>query len=524
MAMKQAGSDVQPIERSAVDPSPATAKSRHDSISAGVRNVGLVLAAAAFVKFAASVATIVRLSEANWGEALIHDHASRLLRGEHLYQPWGETFFSVATYTPLYYYLVAGLQAVFGPGFGPGRMISLLATIAIMALIARVVWLQTKDWRAGAFAAALFLVLGVPAHPVWPWSALYKEDMLSIALSFGAIVALAAPGRRYVVLAGVLAGLAFLTKQTTVIAGLTMFVWLLGKDYREAAVYAVSGLVVVVPVCLVLEMTTGNFLSNTLIVTTSPFRGELIFVLAPVLVWFLGGAVGASILYLYRQARTAPRALHNLMVYHWFVSSLLLLIALPKMGTDVNHFIPFAAPTAVLATLGLWQTMGTTRKGVLLLAGNLFVTSVFVVLSAGVALSPITADRRERGEFRDLVSRVREEPTMILTDPPDVAALAGRPILTEPWAMSVAYHEHIVHWNERPLLELICSGKIGLVVLGFPVDQAEQDLGGIPRWPPPAAQALREATVLERAQAGRYVYVYRPPMPGGICQSISGTS
>jgi hypothetical protein len=143
-----------------------------------------------------------------YGEAIIHDHAARLLRGEPLYQPLGRPPYSVAAYTPLYYGLAAGLQAVFGPGFAPGRLLSLLAGLSVVCLVASLAARRAGDRRAGWFAGLLFLALGLPGaypfsslpapypswltltYPYYPWMALYKEDVLGVALSVGAIAAL----------------------------------------------------------------------------------------------------------------------------------------------------------------------------------------------------------------------------------------------------------------------------------------------------------------------------------------------
>src|SRR5205823_2011668 len=138
--------------------------------------------------------------------------------------------------------------------------------------------------RAGLLAGLLFLGLGLGAgaappgallslllsgpavaseHPSPAWSALYKEDLLGIALSVGAVAILAQ--RRSigtVVLAGALAGLAILTKQTFVAASLAGAWWLWRLDRRLALIFAAVDLGLVLVTSLGFELATGAYLQN----------------------------------------------------------------------------------------------------------------------------------------------------------------------------------------------------------------------------------------------------------------------
>ena len=114
----------------------------------------------------------------------------RALEGEG--QPLDQAPFTVTIYTPLYYWAVAGLRAAAGPGFGPGRILSTVAVIAAAALVGTLTAQRLRRPGPGLFAALLFLGLGVSGIEPFPWSALYKEDLLGVALSLGAVTALTA--------------------------------------------------------------------------------------------------------------------------------------------------------------------------------------------------------------------------------------------------------------------------------------------------------------------------------------------
>lgn len=63
-------------------------------------------------KLAVGLAILFQPREVEYGEAVIHDKATRLLHGKPLYHPYDQPPYSVAIYTPLFYVLGAGLQAV----------------------------------------------------------------------------------------------------------------------------------------------------------------------------------------------------------------------------------------------------------------------------------------------------------------------------------------------------------------------------------------------------------------------------
>src|SRR5947209_6191171 len=95
-----------------------------------------VLLALAQVAWAAAVLTFP--AELNYGESIILDQTSRLLRGEPLYQSPATEPYTLAAYTPLYYVVVAALRGIgVGDGFFPGRVLSLASALGSAALIAR---------------------------------------------------------------------------------------------------------------------------------------------------------------------------------------------------------------------------------------------------------------------------------------------------------------------------------------------------------------------------------------------------
>jgi hypothetical protein len=91
----------------------------------------------------------------------------------------------------------------------------------------------------------------------------------------------------------------------------------------------------------------------------------------------------------------------------------------------------------------------------------------------------------------------------------------------EPYIFSILGTEG--RWDATPLVRQICKGDVTLLVLGYPLEQSDgRQFDGYTFWPAPVTEALRATMVLDRQQAGRYLYVPRSPAesPGeGTCQA-----
>src|SRR5262249_33379204 len=91
-----------------------------------------------------------------------------------------------------------------------------------------------------------------------------------------------------------------------------------------------------------------------------------------------------------------------------------------------------------------------------------------------------------------------------------VVVLADRPNLVEPIIFALMVDGQ--QWDDGPLLQRVCEGKVGLLLLkgpldgGSPVDQYIRSA----LWPKRVLAALRETMQLETQQAALWVYSPRP--------------
>jgi hypothetical protein len=466
------------------------------------------------------IGAIIQRDEVMYGEAIVYDQAARLLRGQPLYQPLNQAPYTVTAYTPVYYWLVAELHAVVGPGFGPGRVASLVAGLVAALLVADLAARRARSAWAGLFAAALFLALSFPTQGPgleYAWFSFYKEDMLGVTFALGAIAVLdRGASRKGVVVAGVLAALAVLTKQTLFAAGVAGFVWLLLRDRRLAALFGTVAVGLVVIASVALELSTHAFLANVVFANVNPLNEYVFMLNLGVLLRFQVVPLALAAVYLVARLRDWRKAVCDIMV-PYALASLVTLIGLAKIGANYNYWIDLGAITAVLATQVIW---GGLRAGP--------VPAAFVAVAAVAVLGAHLAvflrdaqpsmdllgilpaeqqrDLREPTEFDWVVERVREEPREVLSEALDVVVLAGKRTEVEPIIFTIMVDGN--QWDDGPLVRRICAGDVGLVLIKGPLEGGTPDQEYVrgALWPPRVLEALRETMQFETRQAGLSLY------------------
>jgi hypothetical protein len=514
--------------------------------------VGGLLVTLALAQVEHAIGAVLQGDELMYGEAIIYDHAARLIRGEPLYQALGQPPYSVAAYTPVFYWVAAGLQSAFGPGFGPGRVVSLLAALVAAVLVGDLAGRRGRSAWAGLFGAALFLALGFPTQGPgleYPWFAYYKEDVLGVTFSLGAIAVLdRGVSPRRVVLAGVLAGLAVLTKQTLVAAGVAGFVWLVFRQPRLAALFAGVSAALMLGVGAAMTLTNPAFLANVLAVAgrNDPLNDYVLEGNLQTLFQFQAVPLGITALYLVARLRDWRKAMDDIMV-PYALASLVPLVGLAKIGSNYNYWIDLAAITAIVTTQVIWGSVDWLGLHLGLMSRPrveaIVPTFVLLVLAAHmlvfvkgvqpsldlIGILPVEEQRsvRHEAEFQSLVEQVRTEPKLVLSEALDVLVLARRPILAEPIIFTMLVKDD--QWTDAPLARRICAGDVGLLILKGPLDggsEYERYMRSA-LWPPDVLEALRETMTFDTTKAQLYVYLptgqsanlARPASSPAICRA-----
>ncbi|MDX6339924.1 MAG: hypothetical protein QOH87_62, partial [Trebonia sp.] len=249
--------DVKPRPHSAGQPAPARLPWR----LAAPRAARLAAALAGLVAIGAYL--FIALSRLNYpftlewleGNSLVEVY--RILAGQPLY-PAPTAGYVPDGYPPLYFAVSAAAARVFGVSYLPLRLVSLVSSLACLALLGRLVQRETGSIAAGTGAAGVF---AATYFATGTWLDVARVDSLFLALSIGGLYAArhmrGTPGA---ITAGVLLAAAALTKQTGLVEGVTVIAALLaGPRRRLACVAALAEVTVLGVSTLVLALTTGGW-------------------------------------------------------------------------------------------------------------------------------------------------------------------------------------------------------------------------------------------------------------------------
>ena len=489
--------------------------------------VAVVLTASAAGRLGVGFLAIGQPQQLEYEEPIVYAQAARFLDSAPLYQPLDRPPYTVAAYTPLYFKVVSELQGHLSSGFAPGRAVSYLAGLASALAVA---WLAARYARslwAGVLAAVIFIGLGF-SGPV-PWFALYRVDVLADLLAIGAIVVLTQGTRTtHILVAALLAAGAILSKQTYFASALAGGVWLWSiGERRSSGLFAAVALGVALAVCVAEEAATGAFYANTIFANAAnPINLPQLGMLVDQFQKVLGIPVAIACVYVVGERAWKPHG-RRLLTFYW-IASALQLAGLAKYGAVHNYWIEFAAPTAVLAALGIWAVARRARRRaasrVLLwvFAANLaLVAPVLLVGDAQrlLGMTSLNGDPPEtEAQFQQLIDLVGRQPGGVLADPLDVVVFAHRRVLLEPVAFAMLDTRKL--WDPTPLVRSICGGQVSLVIVRMPLEPlSEFTWNGMPWWPPEVMRALVQRMRLDGQVGSRLLYVVdgervKPPPPG----------
>jgi hypothetical protein len=196
--------------------------------------------------------------ELDWIEGGFVDQVGRLLAGQSVYGPPGIGF-TPFIYTPLYFYLSAAAAKVVGAGFFPLRLVSVLSSLIAMAGMFAIVFQRNRNVVAALLAAGL---LAASYRITGAYLDVARVDSLSVALLVLFCLALAQPpGRIHWLIAGALASLMVLTKQSMLLAVLPFFL-IHFLQYRKRALWMAAGFLLPLGlVLLLLNLASGGWFS-----------------------------------------------------------------------------------------------------------------------------------------------------------------------------------------------------------------------------------------------------------------------
>ncbi len=198
-----------------------------------------------------------------WMEGGVLVHAQRIAAGQGIYVAPSVDFIPFL-YTPLYPALLALLSFVAPLGYLLGRLVSILAFAAALAMIV----LASLGEAAGRGRKTLAALAGVGGAGAVAASFaftghfydLVRADSLLLACEAGALmVALRGRGGKSAAVAGLLIALGFFAKQTATIVGIGIGVGLLAANLRRGLVYGATAAVTLAAGIGLLVKTSGGW-------------------------------------------------------------------------------------------------------------------------------------------------------------------------------------------------------------------------------------------------------------------------
>jgi hypothetical protein len=482
------------------------------------RRIVVVACATAFL------AVLVHASVAFWArheltqpEGIIATQTLSFARQGSLYYDLQQYPYTVCAYMPVFYTLVAGLYQVGIPVLVGGRLISLLALVAILYLVWKILFLYTEEKLCAGTGVALAgmtqLLLG--------WGMVGQVDMLAVALTLASFYRYS----RYRVLgeesldsAAAFAVAGLLTKQTVIAAPAAILVLLALESPKRALRF--GGMVVGAGGAMVLGLNAlldGRFLENTLFANLNPFApykwkqhfDYAAVALTPLLAVV---AVGGK-----KALETPMRA-----VFVYFGMVLLVLLGTAgKVGSDSNYQIEMAVLLVVCSCLSLHAVkffplyFNASKSWITLL---LLPLALYGVQNLRIASSGLTQrigrERMFRAQIAELGPYLRGTGQVLSTDS-NALVHSERRFEVEPLIYRLLVEAGRV--NGATVLRDLKEGKFQTVLLYEDVAGKADPDPEFPRLTAPQMDVIGRRYRLVKHVPGPYLtglYVYEPK-PGG---------
>lgn len=290
----------------------------------------------------------------DWVEGAVLMQVNHLLSGQSMYaQP--HAAYTALIYPPLYFYASAVMTWIFGFGFLPLRLTSLLATCGCMLMIFTITRRITASSLYGLAATGLF---AATYASVWAWFDFARVDMLYVFLILVGLFCMSIEPDGKPVVAGAIFALAFFTKQSALflvlpLAALTFFL-----HRRQTIIFLLTfGVIATAGLFLLNTLSNGwyNYYAFTLpanhILNTNPdYLYYLIKIILQPIPFSFGIAMAAILI-------RRKEYFQNKSYLFFFITTLTIvagsIVSYLSPGSTHNAYIPAYAIIVILFGIGL---------------------------------------------------------------------------------------------------------------------------------------------------------------------------
>jgi len=424
---------------------------------------------------------------ARWGWALLQHapvlfgegavaHAAMLARDRLEYGPYpADAIFVAANYTPLFFHLAA-----IGDPFVTGRIASIVSTLFVAAAIAY------RARRAGVLAAGGLAAAWLAAAPVAVWGPAMKPDLVALALTVAAVLAI---DSRRPALAGALLALAIWAKPTEAFPAIALFAYLLLTQRRGVAPFVLSAVVATIVAAVATHLPDGAMLEHVWRWNQLAWHPDQAVLLGIVGLLVAGVPIVALAVLRPRDAIGA-----------YAVGALVVVALGGREGATINYLLDLLAATW-LAIAAALPRIATSRVFPIAVVAQ---TIVAVVLLDPTGILPGRAINTGAWESPERAAVVRSLGGALLVEDSGLLVANGRtPAVDDLFLWSRLQDER----GDTRLLDAVRGGTFDAVVSETDLAQLEAaPLWERQRWHPALVEAVLSRYRLTDRVVGLYVY------------------
>jgi hypothetical protein len=344
-----------------------------------------LLVAAELVFFVVHAAHLLRYPyPLDYGEGPLLAQVKLLLSGTPIWQLYadpGKPPYAVVNYPPVYQLLAVLLARVVGDPLLAGRLLSLGAALAAVALL----WAlahepstqgdgRSSRWRLWSLALRLLIVLAFLALPIMrEWSVLMRVDLLGVCLGLGGLLLVQrGVGQTRVLWAMPLLLLSLYVKPSLIAAPVAALLWLFFRDWRRALILgallaAAGGLIFAL-----LQRASGGWFAFHILTSNANdwqrrlaygFWHDQLLILWPLVAAAVLGLLARRLL---QQWRAEPAGVRDrraalqrasaercLLPLYYTLFGAIIAVGVGKVGAYTNYFLEFYAGLIWLAAAGV---------------------------------------------------------------------------------------------------------------------------------------------------------------------------
>ena len=436
------------------------------------------------------------LAIAAWGRALLAAgpvlygegavaHAALLMRTLDTYRNGGGATFTAANYPPLFI-AAAGI----GEPFVVGRLLSISATLTVAVLIA---------WRArgaGRLVAAALALGWLALAPVAIWGPAVKPDLLALALTTGAVLAVE---RRRPRLSGALIVLAVLAKPTAVVVAIALLVWLTVRDRALLRRWLkTAGAVIAIAAIALLPLGYADLWRHVIAFNALPWSADQGLLLVFLAIVILAAVTGTAII---------TRALRGPIGAYCAAAAVIVVFG-GREGATINYLLDLSV-AASLALASVAPALARTPPYPAIAAANLLLATALLdplgIVPGWIATTGAWGDQTR---IASAAAALAGDGSVLAEDSGLLVATGHRVVVDDLFLWSRLTAQGII--DPLPLLEEVRAARFTAIV-------SETDLGKLSeapgyeraRWEPSLVRAIDlRYRLVSRAAGG--LFIYRP--------------